>query len=75
MSTKQQRGNRSIRPREGFWPFNPEGPPGKETASLGDKSGYSSIKNYPSLTHGLVENEESEKLSPAGKRLRRKKAS
>jgi hypothetical protein len=69
MSTKQQRGNRSIQPRAGFWPFNPEGPPGKETGSLGDKTGSTSIKNYPSSPRGPFEKVGNEKQASTRKRV------
>lgn len=59
--------------KEGFWPFN-DWPP-KETATLGDHSGYSSIKNYSlSITRApIVEVGKSQTQIPARKRVKSKK--
>jgi hypothetical protein len=62
MRVKQQKGNSNVplSTEEEFWPFDGWDGPGKETASLGDESGYSSIKNYPSFTGKPVEEHELE---------------
>jgi hypothetical protein len=81
MSAKQQKGKGSVvnhgaqlSRKEGFWPFDlwdPESPSpeDKPTGSVGDDSGYASIKNYPSVTSGPVGKA---KQTPARKRVTKK---
>ncbi|HMG72140.1 MAG TPA: clostripain-related cysteine peptidase [Pyrinomonadaceae bacterium] len=83
MSANRQRGNRSafnrgaqLTRKDGFWPFDPGDPMGPEKGGpedpTGDDSGYASIKNYPSVSRGPVENEESRKQSPTRKLVTKK---